>query len=150
MLLPNSRWRVIERSGEWPPATVFGGDDTDGTDLFVYAGSPDESYLHEVYLNSQPVPADLTFEDWRSRYDSSLRQAFPDCRRQSGYETGIVDGETARIGIHMCNIDHVAQALWSHAGRAYVLRLEEVFVSDVEIEIEAEFHIWLARINHTD
>lgn len=149
VLLPSNRWRVIESAGEWAPGTVFDVD-RPGVDLFVYVGAPGERYLHEVFLSSQPIPVGMTFDDWFTDYHQNLAGAFPGCQRVSGYENASVDGETARVSEHTCGAQRWAQAVWSHEGRGYGIRVGEFVSSDVDIDPRTEVESWLGRITHTN
>ncbi|MDP8904840.1 MAG: hypothetical protein M3N29_05910 [Chloroflexota bacterium] len=142
LVFPESGWNVVERPGQWPLGETFTGDRR-GVDV-IY--SPDLGYRHDLLINSQPVPAGMTFDEWVGDYDAAGARAFPHCERQGDFETASVDGEPARIGNYLCNADRWVEVLWFHGQRAYAFRVGENRSSPVAIDPRAEADLWLERL----
>jgi hypothetical protein len=140
--LPDDGWAVVERAGEWRPGTTFNesGPGVDRVTAPVGLG-----YRHDVFLNSQPLDPATSFEEWLEVYDRLGRQVFAHCRASDEYET-TVDGADARVSTAVCDGDDWAEALWTHGGRVYSLRVGEHPDSGVPIDARQELQSWLERI----
>jgi hypothetical protein len=151
ILLPDDGWIVIERPGEWAPDTMF-GQESPGVDYILAPGGPIGDYRHELFLNSQPIPEESTYEDWLADYDLRGGRTFGyECRLQPPYAAGTVDGRPVRLSNFVCGGQRWAEAMWEHAGRAYSLRFGEIFDSPIRAESpQAELEVWLSRITLED
>jgi hypothetical protein len=154
VVLPDDQWSVREVPGEWKLGDTF-DPRSSGVDYLVHQGAP--AYRHDVFLNSQGYVGATrldSFHGWLSTYQAITASEFPHCTVTGDYlgdyETGIIDGEEARIITAVCNGDRWAEAVWQRGARAYVLRVGEESRSEVAIDPRDEIDAWLARISMTD
>jgi hypothetical protein len=150
---PDDHWTVFEYPGEWQPDTMFDLD-TAGVDAIRQLFLPEGHYRHTVVLNSQPIGAEMSLEDWAASYDELLVEEFGECLPEE-ISFALVDGEQARVRHFRCaGAENWADAVWVHGGRGYALRFAEdraTGAGGVEIESPpAEVTVWLSRITHSD
>ena len=159
IILPDDNWRVLERPGSWAIGRFFTSDDP-GVDYLEERG-PDGQVVENfiVYLNSQVIPAGMSFDAWAARHDEVVESVHPCFQLQGEYETGVVGGETARIGTYRCDdfgeggAWASVQTLVAHEGRGYAIY---VFPRTQGSEMPAPAELrtvardWLSRISFTD
>jgi hypothetical protein len=145
LLLPDDRWAVEELPGEWPLGDSF-NQEGPGTDaVSAPAGEPALFFL----INSQPVPAGTTLEDWVAEYEDANREWFPTCALERS-AAGVVRGEEARFNSYLCGgTERAIEAATFHGGRAYVIRIGAP-PSDPRMEMRATLDEWLSRFQFTD
>lgn len=116
LLFPDESWEIIERPGEWAPATPF-NERSSGLDVADKVGE-DEPW---VLITSQPL--DLEPDAWLARYDDLGASYFPQCSVDSS-EDRTIDGEQARVNRYECDpASDGAEAVMFHDDRVFVVRV---------------------------
>ncbi len=154
IILPDDSWRVLERPGRWTLG-AFIDPGSPGVDALQERGVED---IH-VYLSSQPIPAGMSFDAWAAIHDAANEREASCFRLQGEYETGVVGGETARIGTYRCDdfgggdAAELVQALVAHEGRGFAIYVfADTFGSELppRAELRATANDWLSRISFND
>ena len=142
-------WRVNEIPGSWQPGGIFNYMGA-GSDQFVDPTEPAWAEL-DRFMNSQPVSADLTFEQWVGEVELVHNAFFTNCSKLSSEDSTLV-GEPALIETADCDdTDHTtvtdaAAALVMHDGRGYWFRV----LSEGTADEKALLLEWLATLQFTD
>lgn len=126
VFLPDG-WTVEERPGTWDNGEFFDANSDDGVDYFEEDLDGDGVPTLYVYLTSQPIPAGMSFDEWVARHDVATTAEQPCFELLGSFESGLVDGETARIGTYRCEdfeggIPYTGvQTMVAHEGRGYAI-----------------------------
>jgi len=145
LLLPDDTWAVDELPGEWPLGDSF-NQEGPGTD--AVSGPASEPALL-ILINSQPVPAGTTLEEWAGEYDKANKHWFPTCALERS-AAGVVRGEEAHFRNYLCGgTERAIEAAMFHGGRAYVIRIGAP-ASDPSMDVRPVLDGWLSRFQFTD
>jgi len=139
-------WTVNQIDGSWALGTVFDYLGP-GSDQFVNPAEPGV----DRFMNSQPLGAGMTPEQWTAQYIAVNKPFFGNCRdvAESPLRVGGVDGtilESDCSGTATGPTD-AAQLTLVHAGRGYVFR---VLSSDGFPDEKALLQSWVATLGWTD
>lgn len=163
VFLPDG-WTVEERPGTWEIGEFFEANSEDGVDYFEDVNAEGIPTLY-VYLASQDIPADMSFEEWLARNDVATTSEQPCFEVVGSHESGVVDGETARIGTYHCDDFDGAgpytgvQTLVAHDGRGYAIYVWPAplpgfqpagWEYQSQAELEAAAAQWLEAFEFTD
>ena len=141
------KWTVNQIPGSWEPGSVFDylGE---GSDQFVDPNDPAIVRL----MNSQPVAAGITFDQWVADDDVIQGRWFTNCRYLT-HEALTIAGEQARLRTADCTGTHaappdVAELVVLHNGRAYAFRVLNDASGSVQDE-KALLLDWLKTLRFT-
>jgi hypothetical protein len=126
VFLPDG-WTVEERPGTWDVGEFFDANSDDGVDYFEDVNDDGIPTLY-VYLASQDIPENMSFDEWVARHDVATASEQPCFELLGSHESRPVDGETARVGTYQCaDFDGSGtpytgvQTLVAHDGRGYAI-----------------------------
>ena len=164
VFLPDG-WTVEERPGTWEVGEFFDANSDDGVDYFEELGADEVPTLY-VYLASQDIPDGMSFDEWVARHDVATTSEQPCFELVGSHESGLVDGETARIGTYQCEdfdgtgVPYTAvQTLAAHDGRGYAIYVWPAPLPGFQpagweylttAELQAAAAQWLDAIEFTD
>jgi hypothetical protein len=149
--LPDESWFVTEHRGSWELGDFYSFDDG-GVDRPL-------SYSHPkwiILINSQALPADMTFEQWIEGHQQAIVSATRTCRLDSP-ESVSLRGQTVHVYTWVCQPDSpnadedrpAVEALMTHGARVYSLSVGRTG-ADPTMDMRAALDEWLERLEFVD
>ena len=164
VFLPDG-WTVEERPGTWDVGEFFDANSDDGVDYFEDVNDDGIPTLY-VYLASQDIPENMSFDEWVARHDVATASEQPCFELLGSHESRPVDGETARVGTYQCaDFDGSGtpytgvQTLVAHDGRGYAIYVWPAPLPGFQPagweyqstgDLQAAAEDWLANVEFTD
>ena len=155
--LPDAGWQVTEWPGEWEVGSFL---DAEGPGSDYFERGPESRHdLVFLWLSSQQIPTDMSFDGWLYLQDGVTAAAAACFTLQGDYTYVRVGGERARVGVYYCpNFAGsdvgwaTVQVLLAHDGRGYAMYFWPEQEPDMPPlgEVRLEALRWLSQFVFTD